>query len=133
MDEEEEVNEISFEEKRIRWLALANIHPPESLATYVASKNASVVVVTGGHGVEGDVPGSAYLESMDDVPFWAFALAKSYLDDVGEWPLVGMHAEYALLDYTEHKDPKRALTEIMAAIKRVWSDVEVVFIGEGKQ
>ncbi len=131
MDDDE--NEITFEEKRIRWLALGNKHPPEWLARYVASENAPVVVVTGGHGVGADVPSSAYLDAMDDVPFWAFALAKSYLDDVGEWPLVGMHAEYALLDYTEHKDPERALMEIITTIKRVWHDVEVVFVGEGRQ
>ncbi|HIJ84167.1 MAG: hypothetical protein HW380_3845 [Magnetococcales bacterium] len=120
---------VSLEDKRSQWLAIARGRPPEWLASYVASPQASCVVVTR---QEGSEPCSAYLERMEDVPYWAFVLAKSYLDDVGEWPLSGMQTEYALLEYGEHGDCQRALTEIMATIRPVWGDVEVIFVGEGK-
>ncbi|MBF0423968.1 MAG: hypothetical protein HQL73_13355 [Magnetococcales bacterium] len=126
-----DTDEAAIEEKRLRWLTLAANRPPEWLATYVASPTASTVVVTGGQET-GDLPCSAYLESMDDVPYWGLALAKSYLDDAGEWPLLGMHVEYALMEYTEHGDPERALMEIVSTIRKVWSDVNVLFVGEGK-
>lgn len=118
-----------LEERRCRWLALADQHPPEWLASYVSSGQASCVVVTE-HGGGGE-PCMACLESMEDLPYWAFALAKSYLDDVGEWPLLGMSVEYALLDYESHGDPERALEEIMATIQSVWCDVAVRFVGMG--
>ncbi|MBF0146265.1 MAG: hypothetical protein HQL84_09545 [Magnetococcales bacterium] len=124
--------DLNLDELKHRWLALANGHPPEWIASYVASPGAACVVTTTGYG-EGGEPCSAWLESMAEVPYWAFALAKSSLDDVGEWPLVGMQVEYALLDYEQHRDPGQALAEIVAAIKTVWNEVEVVYVGEGRQ
>lgn len=123
-------DEASVEEKWGKWLALIGGHPPEWLASYVESPQASCMVVTG-HGA-GMEQRTACLDRLEDIPYWALALAKAYLDDVGEWPLQGMHAEYALLDYELHRDPRRALTEIIAAIKPVWPDVEVIYAGDAR-
>ncbi|MBF0110888.1 MAG: hypothetical protein HQL76_17110 [Magnetococcales bacterium] len=119
-----------MEEKRHFWLALANRHPPEWFATYVAAPGAGCAVVTR-HGVENE-PCCAWLERMEDVPFWAFALAKSYLDDVGEWPLTGMAVEMALLAYEQHQNPEMAVNEIITALRSVWNEVEVVRMGMGR-
>nr|CRH05871.1 conserved protein of unknown function [Candidatus Magnetococcus massalia] len=72
----------------------------------------------------------AQLAQQEDLPFWAYALAKAYLDDVGEWPLFGFQADHALTLFEDHGDTERAVRDVMAAIKGVWPDVEVIFIGQ---
>ena len=123
---------LSPEERHARWLAMASGLPPEQLATIVTSPQASWVVITQSGGTVDAVRRTAYLESSADLPCWAFVLAKSYLDDVGEWPLFGMATEQALGKWEEHQDPVRAVQEILASIKPVWPDLEVVYVGEEK-
>lgn len=123
---------IPPEARLARWLAIAKTMPPEQLASLVESPQAHWVVIT----ETGDPPHTvrltAYLNTQEDLPFWAFALAKSYLDDVGEWPLFGMGTEQALIAWEEHQDPIRAVGEMLASVKPVWPDLEVVFVGEEK-
>ncbi|GAB0057506.1 hypothetical protein SIID45300_01835 [Candidatus Magnetaquicoccaceae bacterium FCR-1] len=112
-----------------RWLALAAEHPPEWLAAVVESPTAKWVVVSE-DGPEADRQRYvAYLNDLDDLPYWAFALAKGYLDDVGEWPLFGLPVEEALNALEEHGDPLRAVREILAGIKPVWPDFRVMHVG----
>ncbi|MEO5362186.1 MAG: hypothetical protein H7838_00975 [Magnetococcus sp. DMHC-8] len=123
---------LSPEERLIRWLALARPLPPEELAALVVSPQARWTVITEVGGPASPVRQTAYLESMDDLPCWAFALAKSYLDDVGEWPLFGMATEQALDEWETHRDPGRAVRDILASVKPVWPDLEVIYVGEEK-
>lgn len=124
--------EVHPEERHQRWLARARALPPEGLASVVQSPGARWAAVTE-TGDPGDrVRLTAYLEDPEDLPYWAFALARSYLDDVGEWPLYGMHTEMALADLERHKDPLRAVREILKTVQPVWADLEVVFVGEEK-
>lgn len=121
------------EERLALWLSITRALPPEQLAALVVSPQARWAVTTTTGGTTDTVHLTAYLESIDDLPFWAFALAKSYLDDVGEWPLFGMATERALDLLEEHRDPVRAVREILATVKPVWPDLEVLYIGEEKQ
>lgn len=118
------------EELQHKWLSLAKNHPPEWLAAVVESTQAHWVVITANGPLNARIHSTAYLEHKEDLPFWAFALAKSYLDDVGEWPLYGMHAELALLEWEQHEDHHRAVRDILAAVLPVWPELEVVFVGE---
>ncbi|MBF0161126.1 MAG: hypothetical protein HQL88_02455 [Magnetococcales bacterium] len=123
---------LSPEERRARWLAVGRHLHPEQLAAFVSTPQARWVVITQAGGTADGVHLTAYLESQADLPYWAFALAKSYLDDVGEWPLFGMGSEQAISDWEEHGDPVRAVREILASVKPVWPDLEIVYIGEEK-
>ncbi|MBF0143308.1 MAG: hypothetical protein HQL57_11200 [Magnetococcales bacterium] len=125
-----ESSEPPPEARRQRWLSLAKANPPEWLAAFVESPRARWVVVTEEGSGRHLVRRSAYLLDIEDLPYWAFALAKCYLDDVGEWPLFGMQAEAALQDFADHQDPLLAVPRILAAIKPVWPDVVVTFVGE---
>ncbi|MBF0400634.1 MAG: hypothetical protein HQL80_07815 [Magnetococcales bacterium] len=115
-----------------RWLAIARTMPPEQLAALVESPQARWVVITESGEVPHKVRLTAYLDRQEALPFWAFALAKSYLDDVGEWPLFGMATEQALVAWEEHQDALRSVAEILASVKPVWPDLDVVFVGEEK-
>ena len=123
---------IPPEARHARWLAIAHSMPPEQLAALVESSQAHWVVIT----ETGDPPHTtrltAYLNAQEDLPFWAFALAKSYLDDVGEWPLSGIATEQALVAWEEHQDPIRSVWEILASVKPIWPDLEVIYVGEEK-
>ena len=123
---------LSPEERQIRWLAIGRMLPPEQLAAIVASPQACWTVITETGGAADNVRRTAYLNRADDLPFWAFALAKGYLDDVGEWPLFGLATEQALSLWEEHLDPVRAVQEILASVKPVWPDLEVIYAGEEK-
>ncbi|MEO5345788.1 MAG: hypothetical protein H7834_05340 [Magnetococcus sp. YQC-9] len=112
-----------------RWLALAEDHPPEWLANHMESPAARWVVVSEDGPAEARERYVAYLEDQEDLPFWAFALAKGFLDDVGEWPLFGMPIEEALNALEEHGDPERAVHEILAGIKPVWPDFRLIHVG----
>ncbi|MBF0283669.1 MAG: hypothetical protein HQL51_04330 [Magnetococcales bacterium] len=113
-----------------RWLAMTQGQPPEWIASFTQSPRAPWVVVTE-DGPENDRQRrAARLDEAEEIPYWAFALAKSYLDDVGEWPLFGMEAETALDAYEIHGEIAQATREIIHAVHSVWPDVEVIFIGE---
>lgn len=117
------------QERHYRWLALAKEKPPEWLAGFVESRTANWVVITENGSPVDRNRLSAYLDAAEDLPFWAFALAKSYLDDVGEWPVFGLNTEQALDAYEEHQDPVQAVQEILATVKPVWADLEVIYAG----
>lgn len=123
---------IPPEARQARWLATARTMPPEALASLVESPQAHWVVITETGDPPHTVRMTAYLNEEADLPFWAFALAKSYLDDVGEWPLFGIATEQALIAWEEHQDPTRSVWEILASVKPVWPDLEVVYVGEEK-
>ncbi len=123
---------LSPEERRARWLAIGGTLPPEQLAAWVESPQARWAVITETGGPADTTRLTAYLNSPDDWPFWSFALAKSYLDDVGEWPLFGMATEQALEEWEEHRDPGRAVREILASVQPVWPDLRVVYVGQEK-
>lgn len=116
-----------------KWLGIGSQLPPEALAAHVEADTAHWVVVTEEGPPADRRRHTAYLLDGEDLPFWAFALAKSWLDDVGEWPLYGMHAEDALEAYIEHGNVERAVREIVAAITPVWPDVEILYVGEEKE
>ncbi|MBF0272167.1 MAG: hypothetical protein HQL98_08910 [Magnetococcales bacterium] len=116
--------------RRHRWLALASQHPPEWLAAFLESPSARWVVVTEDGPAEDRQRYVAYLEEAADLPYWAFALAKGYLDDVGEWPLFGLPVEEALNALDDHADPIRGVREILAGIQPVWPDFKVIHVGE---
>lgn len=118
------------EERYQRWLALGKDQPPEWLASYIESPTAHWAIVTENGPKEDRQRLTAYLQDPQDLPYWAFALAKSYLDDVGEWPLFGMLVEAALHSLEDHADPLRSVREILAQVKPVWSDLDVVYLGE---
>ncbi len=121
---------VSDEERLIRWLAIAGTLPPEGLAALREAEGAGWRVVTAsGEGLARSER-IACLRAPEDLPFWAYALAKSYLDDVGEWPLFGMATEQALAAYEEHRDVVVAVREILATVQPVWPDVLVVAIEE---
>ena len=122
-----------FVESHQRWLAIGKTMPPEQLAAIVESPQApwAVTTVTGGEYDRTRL--TAYLNQAEQLPFWAFALAKSYLDDVGEWPLFGMHTELAFHTWQDHQDPIRAVHEILASVKPVWPDLEVLYAGKEKR
>ncbi|MEO5340162.1 MAG: hypothetical protein H7837_06550 [Magnetococcus sp. MYC-9] len=117
-------------ERLARWLAMAHPMPPEQLAAMVESPQAAWMVVTESGGPHDKVRYTACLDNREDLPCWAFALAKSYLDDVGEWPLSGMATELAFHAWEDHQDPIRGVREILASIQPVWPDMEVVYAGE---
>ncbi|MEO5353480.1 MAG: hypothetical protein H7835_09770 [Magnetococcus sp. XQGC-1] len=121
------------EERLARWLSITRGMPPEQLAALTVTPRARWAVTTETGGPDHGVTLTAYLESSDDLPFWAFALAKSYLDDVGEWPLFGMATEQALDMWAEHQDSIRAVREILATVKPVWPDLEVLYVGQEKE
>jgi hypothetical protein len=123
----------SPEERLARWLSITQGMPPERLAALIVTPQARWAVTTKTGDPAHEVTLTAYLESSSDLPFWAFALAKSYLDDVGEWPLFGMATEQALDMWAEHQDSIRAVREILATVKPVWPDLEVVYIGKEKE
>lgn len=134
--EKEEVTERSAllpEERQHRWLAISRTMPPEQFAAFVESPQARWTIITETGGLHDRVRLTAYLNESEDLPFWAFALAKSYLDDVGEWPLFGMETEHTLSLWEEHKDPARAVQEILASVKPVWPDLKVLYTGEEKR
>lgn len=126
-------------ERLIYWLAIAKHHPPEWLASYVESPKASWAVVTeNGPDIDRE-RNTAYLQRFQEAPYWAFALAKSYLDDVGEWPLAGVKTELTLAQYEErleqgeeenHSNIERAVREILNTVKPVWPELDVIFTGE---
>ncbi len=118
------------EESYHRWLNLAKNQPPEWVASYMEAPSARWVVVTENGPAEARQRMTAYLKDPNDLPYWAFALAKSFLDDVGEWPLFGMFVEQALFALDEHHDPLLSVREILTQIKPVWSDLDVIFVGE---
>ncbi|MBF0357629.1 MAG: hypothetical protein HQL70_03410 [Magnetococcales bacterium] len=126
-------------ERRIYWLAIAKHHPPEWLASYVESQKANLVIVTENGPAIQKERSSAYLENIEDAPYFAFALAKSYLDDVGEWPLAGIATELALVNFEEQiiKDGKTDITTveqsvraILKTVQPIWPELDVVFFGE---
>ena len=119
-------------ERQQRWLGIAKTMPPEELAAFVESGHPRWVVITETGGLLDRIRRTAYLNSSQDLPYWAFALAKSFLDDVGEWPLFGLQTELAFDDWEEHQDPIRAVREILASVKPVWSDLDVLYVGEEK-
>ncbi|MBF0426087.1 MAG: hypothetical protein HQL66_09765 [Magnetococcales bacterium] len=119
-----------WEERHQRWLAIGREHPPEQLAAYVAAPGARWAVSLADGTDDARKVYTAYLEEQAELPFWAFALAKAYLDDVGEWPLFGPRAEVALAEYLDHGDVVRAVRAIIAAIHPVWPDVTILHIGE---
>lgn len=133
MSASQEASSLLPEERHHRWLAISRTMPPEQLAVFVASSQARWVVITEIGGSSDRVRSTAYLDELEDLPFWAFALAKSYLDDVGEWPLFGMHTEGALDAWAEHQDAIRAVREILDSVKPVWSDLDLLFAGEEKR
>ncbi|MBF0613641.1 MAG: hypothetical protein G8237_00820 [Magnetococcales bacterium] len=112
-----------------RWLALGREHPPEWLAAIMESPQARWVVVTEDGPQEDRQRYVAYLEDRADLPCWAFALAKSFLDDIGEWPLYRLPIEEAMLASEEHGDPIRAVWEILAGVKPIWPDFQVIHVG----
>jgi hypothetical protein len=116
--------------RRYRWLTLAKEHPPEWLANHLESPSARWAVVTEDGPREDRQRYVAYLEDREDLPYWAFALAKGYLDDVGEWPLFGLMIEESLSALEEHADPIRCVREILAGIQPVWPDFAVIHVGE---
>jgi hypothetical protein len=126
-------------ERRIYWLAIAKHHPPEWLASYVESQKASLVIVTENGPAIQKERSSAYLENFEDAPYFAFALAKGYLDDVGEWPLAGIATELALTHFEEKiaqegganiATAEQAVRAIITTVQAVWPELEVVFFGE---
>ncbi|MBF0341989.1 MAG: hypothetical protein HQL95_13660 [Magnetococcales bacterium] len=113
-----------------RWLGLSREHPPEWLAGYLESPTARWVVVTEDGPEEDRQKFVAYLNDATDLPYWAFALAKAFLDDVGEWPLFGLPVEEALHAFDEHGDPLRGVREILEGIRPIWPDFKVIHAGE---
>ncbi|MBF0308167.1 MAG: hypothetical protein HQL56_01400 [Magnetococcales bacterium] len=124
---------MNREERYHHWLQLA-VLPPEVLANHSDSAGEEWIVVT----AEGDPPDRqhhmARLASSEDLPYFAFALAKSYLEDVGEWPLFGMKAEDALASWEESSaEPREAVRTILASVHPVWPDVELLFAGPARE
>ena len=132
MEEHIETFEQPPVERQQRWLAISRTMPPEELASIVESGHPRWVVITETGGSLDRIRRTAYLNSSKDFPYWAFALAKSFLDDVGEWPLFGLHTEMAFDSWEEHQDPVRAVQEMLASIKPVWPDLEVIYVGQEK-
>ncbi|MBF0180269.1 MAG: hypothetical protein HQM03_09620 [Magnetococcales bacterium] len=127
---QESMTPITHEERMQRWLAIAKERFPEQLAAHLDPHPAHWVAITENGPPEDRQRFTAYLRDPLDLPYWAFVLAKSYLDDVGEWPLFGMFVEQALSQWEEHGDPLRAVREILAQVKPVWSDLDLIHVGE---
>ncbi|MBF0587777.1 MAG: hypothetical protein HQL53_01485 [Magnetococcales bacterium] len=126
-----EQSEMSFLERKIRWQGMAKGRPPEWIASYEASPGAVWTVIIQDGEARHPRRFTARLKEPEDLPCWAYVLAKSYLDDVGEWPLYGMKADVAMHTYEEdHQDIERAVHEMIAAIHPVWPDVKVIFLGQ---
>lgn len=122
--------EIPLEGRLARWMAQTIGQPPETLANHIASPTASWVVVTT-DGPEIDPQRhTAYLDEEADLPCWAYVLAKSFLDDVGEWPVFGMAADNALANWEDHQDASRAVREILATVQPVWPEVTMLYVGK---
>ena len=126
-------------ERRLYWLAIAKNHPPEWLAAYIETTDSCWAVVTENGPAIQRQRNTAYLQRWQESPYWAFALAKSYLDDVGEWPLAGIQTELALAGFEERLEQgeeessaniEQAVREILASVQQVWPELEMVFIGE---
>lgn len=132
MEPDEEGDHADIE-RRARWLGQTAGLPPEDIAAWNDPEGVGWSVVTEEGEGEFLERRTAGVATGEDLPFWAFALAKSYLDDVGEWPLFGFKAEVALADYEDHRDPVRAVHEILASVLPVWPDVRVVFVGEARE
>ncbi|MBF0097617.1 MAG: hypothetical protein HQM04_14045 [Magnetococcales bacterium] len=131
VDEEDAVTvRVSDEERLVRWLAVGRTLPPEGLATLREVEESGWRVVTASGDALSRSEQVACLREQADLPFWAFALAKSYLDDVGEWPLFGMATEQALAAYAEHRDVLRAVQELLVSVQAVWPDVQLVRVEE---
>jgi hypothetical protein len=131
VDEEDAVTVVvSDEERLVRWLAVGRTLAPEGLAALRQVEGSGWRVVTASGDALSRTERVACLQEQADLPFWAFALAKSYLDDVGEWPLFGMATEQALAAYEEHHDALRAVQELLATVQPVWPDVQLVQIEE---
>jgi hypothetical protein len=129
-------------QRRIYWLAIAKNHPPEWLASYVESPQSRCAIVTENGPAIQKERNTAYLENWQDTPYWAFALAKSYLDDVGEWPLAGIATELTLTHFEEQiaqndeadiATIEQAVRKILLTVQAVWPELEVVFVGEEKK
>jgi hypothetical protein len=116
-------------ERQVTWQQLTEGRPPEWVAGYRASPTACWQVVVQDGPPQDRQRYVACLDAEEDLPHWAMALARAYLDDVGEWPLFGMYAELALEEYEDHGDVSRAVREILHAVHAVWPDVTVVEIG----
>lgn len=121
-----------MEERYYRWLAIAKNNPPEWLASYMESDQAHWAIITETGGEKDRIRLTSYLLDPLDLPYWAFALAKSYLDDVGEWPLFGIKTEIALSNWEDHQDPIRAVHEILNTVTPVWPDLKVLYVGQEK-
>ncbi|MBF0194519.1 MAG: hypothetical protein HQL71_08160 [Magnetococcales bacterium] len=128
-------------ERRIYWLAIAKNNPPEWLASYIETPQSKFAIVTENGPTIKKERNSAYLENWQDAPYWAFALAKSYMDDVGEWPLAGIATELTLTHYEEQLDQngetgqaiaEQAVRNILLTVQAVWPELEVIFVGEEK-
>jgi hypothetical protein len=126
-------------ERKLFWLAIAKNHPPEWLAAYIEAPNAPWVVVTENGPTIQRQRSTAYLLRWQEAPYWAYALAKSYLDDVGEWPLAGIKTELVLARYEEllQQEQKETMAlaqettqEILATVKQVWPELDVIYSGE---
>ena len=115
---------------KAQWLEKVGHLPPETLANFVEAPGAKWAVITEDGPPLKRVKSAAYLETPTAMPFWAFCLAKSYLDDVGEWPLYGMAAEVALDQFDDHQDPERAVREILSSVTPVWEDFSVHYVGK---
>ncbi|MGN7610636.1 hypothetical protein ACQZV8_00970 [Magnetococcales bacterium HHB-1] len=118
-----------------QWLGRTKKEPPEEIASWIASSSAHWSVIIEAGPKLNRQRYTAYLEEPEDLPYWAFMVAKSFLNDVGEWPLFGMHTELALQNYeeAEEQDPERAVYEIIATIHPVWPDVTVLFVGREEE
>lgn len=112
-----------------RWLGIGKEQPPEDLAAHVESPQARWTVITEDGPEIKRLRRAAYLEDPLDLPYWAYALAKAYLDDVEEWPLFGLKADLGLEKYhTDHQDPIQAVHEILEAVTPVWPEFTVIDI-----
>lgn len=117
-------------DRLLYWTRLAEGQPPEAWAAFEASPTAPWIVIT-----EDGPPLDRHryrcrLEQAEDLPCWAFVLARSYLEEIGEWPLCAPAAEFALAAWEEHQDHERAVREIMATVLPVWPEVTVVYVGD---
>lgn len=139
-------------ERRLYWLAVAEGQPPERFSAYIEDPSAPWTIVTENGPALQKERYSAYLLRWEEAPYWAFALAKSYLDDVGEWPLTGIETEWALLQFEQQREQRaqeegetegegetenealtlmiqEAVRTILHTVKRVWPDLEVIYAG----
>ncbi|MBF0621799.1 MAG: hypothetical protein HQL54_07710 [Magnetococcales bacterium] len=127
-------NEDGFhpsEERKQRWKKIAVGMPPEALAAITQAPHARWHILTEDGPEIKREQRTASLVEPEEMPYWAFVLAKAYLDDVEEWPLFGMKAEMELEEYeNNHHDPVLAVHEILSAVKPVWPEVSILYVGE---